>query len=155
MSERNRKIAEYLKAIALLIESDSVSQTCGQPLVIPEGWRELSPDEVPRLGDMVEQLGNWHARKSVGSKAYEQHEVRHIRKIEPANPSETPNSSRWIPEVGDRVRVNSDAPLCAGRDGHIKAVSTLGFFTIYFISEDERHCGWVKPEHIQLIEAAS
>ncbi len=115
MSERNRKIAEYLKAIALLIESDSVSQTCEQPLVIPEGWRELSPDEVPRLGDMAEQLGAWRARKSVGSKAYELYEVRHIRKIETANPSETPNS--LIPDPGPGYRLLSKEPPEPVREG--------------------------------------
>jgi len=117
MSERNRKIAEHLKALALLIESDSVSQTCAQSLPIPEGWRELKPYEVPEATDMFERLGGWHAKKYVGSSEYKWYGVRHIRKIKTANPSETPNSPKWIPKVGDKVRVNKPSRRVHGKVG--------------------------------------
>ena len=81
-------------------------------------------------------------------------EVEHLELIETANPSETPNGSAWIPRVGDKVRVVNKASVFAGKKGSILDVSEEGSFTIYFVSEDEKLFSWVRPEHLELIEAA-
>ena len=63
------------------------------PPAILAGWRELEPDEFPRVTDMYENEGAWRKRINDSSIEYARYEVRHIRKIEHPNTSETPNSS--------------------------------------------------------------
>jgi hypothetical protein len=60
----------------------------------------------------------------------------------------------WIPKVGDKVRVVVAPSVFTGRDAYINDIATQGSFTIYFISEDKMRYGWLKPEHLELIEAA-
>jgi hypothetical protein len=73
------------------------------PIAIPEGWRELKPDEFPKVTDLYENEGAWRNRIDDSSFLYARYEVRHIRKIEPANPSETQNSSAARPGYFDDV----------------------------------------------------
>ena len=86
-----------------------------KPLAIPAGWRELEPDEVPKANDMHEHEGVWMKRSDDASCEYEWYEVRHIREIETANPSEAPNSS--IPDPGEGYRLLSKEPSEPVRKG--------------------------------------
>ena len=79
-----------------------------KPLEIPDGWRELEPDEFPKVTDMYENEGAWRNRIDDSSFLYARYEVRQIRKIETANPSETPNSS--TPDPGEGYRLLSKDP---------------------------------------------
>lgn len=55
-----------------------------KPLEIPEGWRELKPDEFPKVTDLYENEGAWRNRIDNSSFLYALYEVRHVRKIEAA-----------------------------------------------------------------------
>ena len=127
-----------------------------KPIAIPDGWRELEPDEFPRVTDMYENEGAWRKRINDSSIEYARYEARHIRKIEPANTSETPNSSSWIPKVGDKVRVVGGFMNPVGEVGIVKAFCPVvkGNFTI---STNGGTCtlGWFGKDDVQLIEAAS
>ena len=79
-----------------------------EPLAIPEGWRELEPDEMPKVTDLYENEGVWRNRINDSSIEYARYEIRHIRKIETANSSKTPNSS--IPDPGEGYRLLSKDP---------------------------------------------
>ncbi len=79
-----------------------------KPLAIPEGWRELEADEMPRVTDLYENEGVWRNRINDSSIEYARYEARHIRKIETANTSETPVSS--IPDPGPGYRLLSKEP---------------------------------------------
>ena len=86
-----------------------------KPIEIPEGWRELKPDEMPKVTDLYENEGAWRNRIDDSSFLYARYEVRHIRKIETAKPSETPNSS--TPDPGEGYRLLSKEPLEPVRKG--------------------------------------
>ena len=86
-----------------------------KPIEIPEGWRELKPDEMPKVTDLYENEGDWRNRIDDSSFLYARYEVRHIRKIETANTSETPNSS--IPNPGEGYRLLSKEPLEPVQEG--------------------------------------
>lgn len=77
-------------------------------LAVPEGWRELEPDDVPKVNDMLEWMGCWQLRTVDSSQSYKLHDRKHIRKIETENPSEAPNSS--IPHPGEGYRLLSKDP---------------------------------------------
>lgn len=79
-----------------------------KPLAIPEGWRELEAREMPIASDMYEHEGRWLVREGNSSVEYEWYDVRQIRKIETANPSETSNCS--IPDPGPGYRLLSKEP---------------------------------------------
>ena len=64
-----------------------------KPIAIPDGWRELEPDEVPNTSDMREWMGGWHERAINSGQPYKFHYTTNIRKIEPANTSEIPKGS--------------------------------------------------------------
>ena len=112
-------IPEATKMVNTSETSDSSSR---KPIAIPAGWRELEPDEVPLATDMHEWMGGWYYRNDDGGREYKWHSSRHIRKIETANPSVTPNSSTWIPNVGDKVRVNCPGRIANGKVGVILEV---------------------------------
>jgi hypothetical protein len=124
-----------------------------KPLAIPGGWRELEADEIPKPTDMHEWMGGWFYRKTETTHEYKLHSSRHIRKIETANPSETPNSSRWIPKVGDRVRVVKPDRLATGLDGVI-VEETGGKYTVR-VSDANLTSHGLQAEDLELIEAAS
>ena len=86
-----------------------------KPIAIPAGWRELEPDEVPVATDMHEWMGGWFYRSTDATHEYKWHDIRHIRKIETANPSVTPNSS--IPNPGEGYRLLSKEPSEPVREG--------------------------------------
>jgi hypothetical protein len=79
------------------------NSSSSEPLAIPEGWRELEPDEVPKTGDDVDIDGQWIDLLSDCNVESRYYSRRIIRKIEPANPSETPNSSTAKPGYFDDV----------------------------------------------------
>jgi hypothetical protein len=86
------------------------------PIAIPAGWRELKPDEFPKVTDMYEnEGGHWRSRIDDSSFLYARYEVRHIRKIETANTSEAPNNS--IPDPGEGYRLLSKEPSEPVRKG--------------------------------------
>ena len=122
-----------------------------KPVAIPAGWRELEPDEVPESTDMHEWMGGWFYRNDDATCEYKWHSSRHIRKIEHPNPSETPNSSKWIPKVGDKVRVNCPGRLATGDYGII--VEEKG--GEYAVRMSNFTAVNLKPEHLELIEASS
>lgn len=103
------------------IEEPSYSVPAVEPLPDPgKGYRLLNKGEELKPGDEYwhDKDGEWEpsARanenftKQSGSDVYR-------RKIETANPSETPNSPKWIPKVGDVVRINSPGRVNHGRVG--------------------------------------
>ena len=120
-------------------------------LAIPEGWRELERSETPKASDMVEHGSSWIARSGDSSVEYEWYGVRIIRKIETANPSEAPNSSTWIPKVGDRVRVNKPGRIAHGKIG-VVAEEDAGEYAVRIVGEDLKSFN-LKAEHLELIEA--
>ena len=79
-----------------------------EPLAIPEGWRELEPRETPLASDMYEHEEMWMKRSGDANCEYGWYDVRHIRKIETENASETPNSS--LPDPGEGYRLLSKDP---------------------------------------------
>jgi len=125
-----------------------------KPLAIPSGWRELEPDEVPLATDMHEWMGGWFFRNNDATHEYKWHDIRHIRKIEPSNPSETPNSSTWVPKVGDKVRLLKGFSENIGKTGVVQKVDERikDVFLIDFGGFVE---GWYSTHDVQLIEAAS
>ena len=131
------------------IESDERKQPA-----ITEGWRELEPDEFPRVTDMYESEGAWRNRINDSSIEYARYDVRQIRKIETANPSETPNSStatEWIPKVGDKVRVVGNHPRLCGEIAVVSEVYEPPLVSV--VSDHDSDIGWLRFEEIQLIEA--
>ena len=122
-----------------------------KPIAIPAGWRELEPDEVPKAADMHEWMGGWFYRNDDATCEYKWHSSRHVRKIEPANPSETPNSSTWIPKVGDRVRVVGNHPNLCGDRGVVYEVDSYSLVA-RVVSYDGRRGGWLPFRDLQLIE---
>jgi hypothetical protein len=125
-----------------------------KPIAIPGGWRELEPDEVPLATDMHEWMGGWFFRNNDATHEYKWHDIRHIRKIEPSNPSETPNSSTWVPKVGDKVRLLKGFSENIGKTGVVQKVDERikDVFLIDFGGFVE---GWYSTHDVQLIEAAS
>jgi hypothetical protein len=113
-----------------------------------EGYRLLIGGEELKPGDEFWESGRWGLSVRAINGLTVQRAANIYRRKTETKPTE------WIPGVGDRVRVASNAPVFAGCDGHIKDVSTQGSFTIYFISEDKMRYGWLNPEHLELIEAA-
>lgn len=106
-----RKAAKYLAWAIEAAESNSPvipDSSRAKSLAIPEGWRELEARETPIASDMYEREGRWLVRGGDSSVEYEWYDVRHIRKIETANSSETPNSS--IPDPGPGYRLLSKEP---------------------------------------------
>jgi hypothetical protein len=108
-----------------------------QAIPIPEGWRELLAHEVPKASDMNDSTGAWLARGDGSSSMYLYSAARHIRKIEPANPSETPNGS--IPDPGEGYR--TPHPGDAGKQVEVRD------------SEDIRHCDarWVERTLVAVV----
>lgn len=103
-----RKAAKYLEWAIEAMESNYPvipDSSDRKPLAIPAGWRELELRETPLASDMYEHEGMWTKRSDDASCEYEWYDVRHIRKIETANPSATPNSS-WKPKCGDWVKIS-------------------------------------------------
>lgn len=150
-----RKAAKYLEwAIEAMdgncpVKPDSSDR---KPIAIPAGWRELEPDEMPLATDLHEHKEMWVERSDDASCKYEWYDVRHIRKIEPANPSETPNSSTataWIPKVGDKVRV-----VGLGLCGEIKYADGIGDHCWLVLCQDSSY-HWLSIKGMELIEAAS
>ena len=124
------------------------------PIPMPHGWRELEPDEFPRVTDMYENEGAWRNRINDSSIEYARYDVRQIRKIETANPSETPNSStatEWIPKVGDKVRVVGNHPRLCGEIAVVSEVYEPPLVSV--VSDHDSDIGWLRFEEIQLIEA--
>lgn len=122
-----------------------------EPLAIPEGWRELEACEMPIASDMYEHEGRWLVRADDSSVKYEWYDVRHIRKIEAANPSETPDSSTWTPKVGDKVRVNKPGRIAHGKVGFIVEANAREFAVR--IEHEKLTTFNLKAEHLELIEA--
>ena len=90
-----RKAAKYLEwAIA---EAKNEKPSKPQPLAIPEGWRELELRETPKKTDMYESVLGWVVRSEDAFAEYEWYDVRHIRKIETANPSHV--EGVWVEEA--------------------------------------------------------
>lgn len=98
-----RKIPSEVVDSSELLGS-SLTANC---LEVPEGWRELEPNEVPSENDMYEHEQIWMKRFAKADEKYIHFGRRHIRKIEP-NTSETPNSS--IPDPGEGYRLLSKDP---------------------------------------------
>lgn len=68
-----------------------------------------------------------------------------------ANPSETPNSSTWIPRVGDKVRVVKTGRLATGKECVvIKAES--GEYTVQHLDLESRN---LEAKDLELIEATN
>lgn len=152
-----RKAAKYLEWAIEAAESncpEAPNSSSAEPLAIPEGWRELEPDEVPKTGDDVDIDGQWIDLLSDCNVESRYYSRRIIRKIEPANPSETPNSSTWIPKVGDKVRVVISSQYGAGICGRVNCIARSGTFTIYVVFEDNRYDAWFEPTSLELVEAA-
>jgi hypothetical protein len=106
-----KKAATYLQWAIEAMEGNCPvipDSSNSKPIAIPGGWRELEPDEVPLATDMHEWMGGWFFRNNDATHEYKWHDIRHIRKIEPSNPSETPNSS--IPNPGEGYRLLSKEP---------------------------------------------
>ena len=103
LSDCNVESRYYSRRIIRKIETPKP-----EPLAIPEGWRELEPDEMPKVTDLYENEGVWRNRINDSSIEYARYEIRHIRKIETANTSETSNSS--IPDPGPGYRLLSKDP---------------------------------------------
>ncbi len=113
-----KKAATYLQWAIEAMEGNCPvipDSSNSKPLAIPSGWRELEPDEVPKATDMHEWMGGWFFRNNDATHEYKWHDIRHIRKIEPSNPSETPNSS--IPNPGEGYRLLSKEPSEPVREG--------------------------------------
>ena len=72
------------------IESDERKQPA-----IPDGWRELEPDEFPRVTDMYENEGAWRKRINDSSIEYARYDVRQIRKIEADEPKPLAIPEGW------------------------------------------------------------
>jgi hypothetical protein len=119
-----------------------------KPLAIPAGWRELKPDEFPKVTDLYENEGAWRNRINDSSFLYARYEVRQIRKIETANPSEAPNSSTWVPKVGDKVRV-----VGLGLYGEIEYANGIGDHCWLVLCQDGSF-RWLSIKGMELIEAA-
>ena len=135
------------------IETDERKQPA-----IPDGWRELEPDEFPRVTDMYESEGAWRNRINDSSFLYARYEVRHIRKIKPANPSETPNSStptEWIPKVGDKVRVVCATPFPKeDRFGIVVKDNVRPREDLFLVKTSNGISSWFYTSELHLIEAA-
>jgi len=113
-----KKAATYLQWAIEAMEGNCPvipDSSNSKPLAIPAGWRELKPDEFPKVTDLYENEGAWRNRINDSSFLYARYEVRQIRKIETANPSETPNSS--IPNPGEGYRLLSKEPSEPVREG--------------------------------------
>ena len=103
-----RKAARYLEWAIEEAEKLEKKSDAGNYLEIPEGWRELWPRETPMLGDRYEADNSWVEKVSDDNCEYEWYDVRHIRKIDATNTSETPKSS--IPDPGEGYRLLSKDP---------------------------------------------
>jgi len=152
-----KKAATYLQWAIEAMEGNCPvipDSSNSKPLAIPSGWRELEPDEVPLATDMHEWMGGWFFRNNDATHEYKWHDIRHIRKIEPSNPSETPNSSTWVPKVGDKVRLLKGFSENIGKTGVVQKVDERikDVFLIDFGGFVE---GWYSTHDVQLIEAAS
>ena len=151
-----KKAAKYLEWAIEAMQGNCPAipdSSSRKPLEIPSGWRELEPDEVPLATDMHEWMGGWFYRKCDATNEYKWHSSRHIRKIEPANPSETPNSSTWIPKVGDKVLVVDESREAVIE--HIGGSYQLRSFDYPFLVK-HTHGGYrrCRLDNLQLIEAA-
>ena len=125
-----------------------------KPIAIPAGWRELEPDEVPKATDMHEWMGGWFFRNDDATNEYKWHSSRHIRKIETANPSGLPNSSTWVPKVGDKVRVvRTDSVRANGKLGIVADLP--GYEYAVRIESEAFTLLHLKADELELIEAAS
>ena len=132
------------------IEADERKQPA-----IPEGWRELEPDEFPKVTDMYENEGAWRNRIDDSSFLYARYEVRHIRKIETANPLVTPNSSTWIPKVGDKVRVVCATPFPKeDRFGIVVKDNVRPREDLFLVKTSNGISSWFYTSELHLIEAA-
>lgn len=152
-----KKAATYLQWAIEAMEGNCPvipDSSNSKPLAIPGGWRELEPDEVPLATDMHEWMGGWFFRNNDATHEYKWHDIRHIRKIEPSNPSKTPNSSTWVPKVGDKVRLLKGFSENIGKTGVVQKVDERikDVFLIDFGGFVE---GWYSTHDVQLIEAAS
>ena len=106
-----RKASKYLEWAIEAAEGNCPAMpdsSSAQPLAIPEGFRELEPDEIPKPTDMHEWMGGWFFRNTDATHEYKWHSSRHIRKIETANVSETPSS--LMPDPGEGYRLLSKEP---------------------------------------------
>ena len=151
-----RKAAKYLQWAIEAMEGNCPAipdSSDRKPLAIPDGWRELEPDEVPLATDMHEWMGGWFFRNDDATHEYCWYSNRHIRKIETANPSETPNSSTWTPKVGDKVRVIRPDRISTGMDGVI--VEQTGSEYAVRMSNANLTSFNLKANYLELIEAAS
>ena len=154
-----------------------------KPLDIPEGWRELKHDEFPKVTDMYENEGAWRNRIDDSSFLYALYEVRHIRKIETANPSETPNSSTdhfgyfddiegvWVyepnpfegrktePKPTQWIPKVGDKVRVARYEGvlcgNTGVIKHTSNCMAWTLSENGGHAGWLRFEDLELIEAAN
>lgn len=162
-----RKAAKYLEWAIEALEAEKKPET----LAIPEGWRELEPNETPLASDMVEHGSSWIIRGGDSATEYEWYGVRMIRKIETEHTSESQSGSHvegvwveeageaepteWIPKVGDKVQVVSGFMNPIGEVGFIKefCAAVAGNFTI---STNDGSCtlGWFSKDDVKLIEAA-
>jgi hypothetical protein len=126
-----------------------------KPIAIPEGWRELEADEFPKVTDLYENEGAWRNRINDSSFEYARYEARHIRKIETANTSETPNSSTWVPKVGDKVRVKCATPFPKeGRFGIVVKDNVRPREDLFLVKTSNGIFSWFYTSEPQLIEAA-
>ena len=132
------------------------------PIAIPEGWRELNIGELLSKTDMYESNGKWNPyvdSNPAGSNFPRYSKglhYRHIRKIEPANPSETPNSStatEWIPNVGDKVRVNKPSRVAHGKVGVIVEANAREY-AVWIEGENFTSFN-LESQYLELIEASN
>lgn len=125
------------------------------PLAIPAGWRELEPEEFPKVTDMYENEGAWRNRINDSSFLYALYEVRHIRKIETSNLSEALNSSTWIPRVGDKVRVKCATPFPKeDRFGIVVKDNVRPREDLFLVKTSNGIFSWFYTSELELIEAA-
>ena len=119
--------------------SEIPNSSMPDPLAIPDGWRELEPDEVPKTSDMREWMGGWHERTSNSGQPYKFHDTRNIRKIEPVK--EPKYREPTNDDFGKRVEV---------RDVENREWIELDFVSVLppgdyrFCAEDEdgTRCAW-------------
>lgn len=137
------------------VESEKPSKP--QELAIPEGWRELEENEPLSEGDLFDFDGEWvgHEYDPSGGVYSSRIHRKHIRKIETEGTSETPDSSKWIPKVGDKVRVVRGFMNPIGDVGIVKDFCPVvnGNFSI-LAHEGRCTLGWFKKDDVELIEAA-
>lgn len=143
------------------IEKPSCSVSAVVPLLPDpgEGYRLLDKDKSEELkpGDEYwsAEDGKWEpSLRAIYGLTIKSGSDVYRRKIEPANPSETPNISTWIPKVGDKVRVARGFMNPVGKVGIIKDFCPVvnGNFSI-LAGEGRCTLGWFKKDDVELIEA--